>query len=204
MNKMQNPFLKLTSGLPGNIGKACMSGFAAEIMHYGFFSGTGESCYLGIARKDQFAGDEEAFICITMRFDRFDHGPDNLNYREYIELSTEEDFVEIAEKTMVPVYGTVEIKETGIEKFIDLYDEWIDSLTSYFRFYENEKMRFKYNDNGIYRNGEEYTGNYQLFHPLLEQDIEKCFHILDEWNRKEYFAITARYYVFLNQEFHSL
>ena len=155
-------------------------------------------------KKDQFAGDEEAFICLAMRHEYYDGGPATFNFSEYLKLCIEEDFIEDAEKTMIPVYGSAEIKETEIEKFIEKYDEWVDSLTSYFRFYEGETMRYRYNDNGIYRNGEEYTGNYQLFHPLLGQDIEKCFHILDEWNRKEYFAITTRYYVFLNQEFHSL
>lgn len=201
---MKNPFLRSGDGFRGNIGKACMAGFDAEIMHYNFHDGTGESCYLGIARKDQFADDEGAFICLAMRYDRYDSGPETLNFAEYLKLSTEEDFIEDAEKTMIPVYGTAEIKETEIENFIDKYDEWVDSLTSYFRFYEEEKIRYKYNDSGIYRNGEEYTGNYQLFDPLHGQDIEKCFHILDEWNRKEYFAICSRYYLFLNIEFHSL
>lgn len=201
---MRNPFLQLSVGVSGIIGKACIAGYDAEMMFYGFYSGDGYGCHLIITRKDQFAGDEEAFICIAMRHDRFDGGPETLNFTEYLKLCIEEDFVEEAEKTMVPIYGTAEIKETEIEKFIDLYDEWVDSLTSYFRYYENEKMRFRYNDCGIYRNGEEYSGNYQLFHPLYGQDIEKCFHILEEWNRKEYFAITTRYYVFLNQEFHSL
>lgn len=201
---MQNPFLSLSIGLPGIIGKACMAGFDAAIMHYSFYEGTGSSCYLGIARKEQFADNESAFICMAMRHERFDGGPEEMDFTEYISLSTEEDFVEDAEKTMIRIYGHAEIKEVPIQKFMDEYDEWIDNLTSWTRFYENERARYKYNDNGIYRNGEEYSGNYQLFHPLKDQDIEKTFLIMDEWNRIEYFSISSCYYFFWNREFHSL
>lgn len=201
---MENPFFKLSVGIKGNIGKACMAGFDAEIMNYRFHDGMGNSSYLGIARKDQFAGDQEAFICIAMRYHRYDGARETLNLTEYLKLSTPEDFIEDAERTMVPVYGHAEIKEMTVEEFIKKYDDWIDCMTSYSGFQENGKIRYKYNDSGIYRNGEEYRGNYQLFHPLYGEDIEKCFLILDNWNRKEYFAFTDRYYLFLNEEFHSL
>lgn len=201
---MENPFLKLSVGIKGNIGKACMAGFDAEIMNYRFHDGMGNSCYLGVTRKNQFADDEKAFICIAMRYVRFEDSPERLNLTEYLKLSTEEDFIEDAERVMVPVYGHAEIKEITVEEFIKKYDDWIDCMTSYNGLRENGKIRFKYNDSGIYRNGEKYSGNYRLFDPLREQDIEKCFRVLDMEDREEYFAISSRYYVFLNQEFHSL
>ena len=200
---MENPFFKLSVGIKGNIGKACKAGFDAEILAYDFYDTMGYNCHLKIARRDLFVDLESAFICMLMRYtyDSFD-GP--LSPAELVKISTEEDFMEDAERAMVPVYGHAEIKEMTAEEFIKEYDDWIDCMTSYRGFQENGKIRYKYNDSGIYRNGEKYSGNYRLFDPLREQVIEKCFRVLDMEDRQEYFAISSRYYVFLNQEFNSL
>ena len=66
---MQNPFLKLAIGIPGDIGKMSKAGINAEITHYSFLDcwfhhGPG---HLLIAGKDQFPDMESAFIGMLLR-----------------------------------------------------------------------------------------------------------------------------------------
>ena len=181
-----------------------MEGFAAEMMFYDFYSGIGSSCHLGIVRKEQFPNDEDALICMLLRYN-FHENDSPAIPEEYVKLSTEEDFVEDVTRMILPVYGKSETKEVLSGDFINLYTDWINEVTAGAVIHEKDgTFQFRYNDYEIFRNRGEYSGNYQLFDPLRGQIIHHCFQVLDAEYRKEYIAITARYYLFLGTDFHSL
>lgn len=201
---MVNPFLKLSIGIPGDIGKISKAGINAEITHYRFLDcwfhhGPGNML---IARKDQFPDAESAFLVIVERIIYNEN--DTIYTPAYLAKSTEEDFIFDAEEFLLPVYGQKEIKEIPVERFTKMYKSIISYMTGYYIFenVEQKTQEYVYKTIGIDRNGEEYNGNYLLFNPLRDLVFEKCFSVFEneiyqDRFRKEYFATTESYFVYL-------
>jgi hypothetical protein len=127
---MQNPFLKLAIGIPGDIGKISKAVINAEITHYSFLDcwfhhGPG---HLLIAGKNQFRDVESAFIGML-------HNENDTIYTlRYLAQSTEEDFIFDEEDFLLPVYGQTEIKEIPVEKFAKTYNSVIRYMIGYYTF----------------------------------------------------------------------
>lgn len=105
---------------------------------------------------------------------------------------------------MLPVYGQKQIKEISVEKFTTTYKSIISYMTGYYIFenVDQKTQEYVYKTMGIERNGEEYTGNYLFFDPLIALTFEKSFSVFENEQyqnefRKEYFAINPQYYIYL-------
>lgn len=201
---MVNPFLKLSIGIPGDIGKISKAGINAEITHYRFLDcwfhhGPGNML---IARKDQFPDEESAFLVMVERIIYNEN--ETIYTQAYLAKSTEEDFIFDAEEFLLPVYGQKEIKEIPVEKFTATYKSIISYMTGYYIFenVDQKTQEYVYKTMGIERNGEEYTGNYLFFDPFVGLTFEKSFSVFENEQhqnefRKEYFALNAQYYIYL-------
>ncbi len=204
INSMENPFLKLAIGIPGDIGKISKAGINAAITHYWFLDcwfhhGPGN---LMIARKDQFPDAESAFLVMLERVIYNENA--TIYTPAYLVQSTEDDFIFDAEDFLLPVYGQAAIKEIPVEKFTTTYKSIISYMTGYYIFenVDQKTQEYVFKTIGIDRNGEEYSGNYLFFDPLLGIAFEKCFSVFENEIyqnkfRKEYFAITKSHYIYL-------
>ena len=204
INSMENPFLKLAIGIPGDIGKISKAGINAAITHYWFLDcwfhhGPGN---LLIARKDQFPDAESAFLVMLERV-IYDEKA-TIFTPAYLAQSTEEDFIIDAEYYLLPVYGQKKIKEIPVEKFTTTYKNIIRYMTGYYIFenVDQKTQEYVFKTMGIERNGEKYSGNYLFFDPLIGLTFEKSFSVFENEEyqdqfRKEYFATTESYYIYL-------
>jgi len=199
---MQNPFLLLAAGFTGDIGRMMKEGVDKEIMHYDFYDyqfshGPG---MLQISRKDQFANPESGWLAMIPKGYYIEYP--EIYTSSYLAGSTEDDFLIDAEEYMLPIYDTRVITEIPVEKFTAVYKAIVRYMTGYYIF-ENVDLgewEYVYSHHGIKRNGEDYTGNYFSFDPLLNIVLRDCYSVFDnepcgKTTRKEYFAISDDYYI---------
>ena len=199
---MNNPFLILAAGIPGEIGKFIKDGIDKEIMHYDFSDyqfGHGPGT-LQFACKDQFPNAEAAWVAMIQKGYYIEYP--EIYTPAYLAGSTEEDFLIDAEEYLLPIYGIKEIKALPPDKFTAVYKGIIRYMTGYYIFENIDQgtWEYVYNHYGISRNGEEYTGNYFSFDPLQNIVIRECFAVFDDepcgkGTRKEYFAISDDHYI---------
>ncbi len=200
---MVNPFYNLSIDNPGDFGRMSVAGIRSDITSYTFLDiwfahGPGD---LLIARKDQFRDAESALVAFIQRAFYL---TDDYYSQERLYKMDEESFIYQAEDLFVPMYGNCQIKEIPVEKFTVMYDGIISYMTGYFNLEDVDKKthEYVYKTVGIFRNDEEYSGDYFLFNPLQNITCEKCFSVYDNEEyqkefRKEYFAITASHYIYL-------
>lgn len=190
---MQNPFLSLATGIPGNYGELCMAGRLAAVTYYKFYDTFGHGDLL-ITRKDQFPTAESAFVTIVNKFLEIDQEDNSA----YVPPFTEDEFIWDAEQWLTPTYCMQEIKEIPAEKFLEKYESVNDIMTGFETFSEEGKNRFVYKTSGIFKAGQEYTGNYRWFDPLRGLVFEKCFSLFDDgWKKIEYLGVSAQFYIYL-------
>lgn len=184
---------KLTLGIGEEYGRLCMTGRHASVLTYQLCTLFGYGDIM-ITRKDQFLSAESAFVTILNKFIEQDL-KDNPRYQP---PGNEEEFIWDAEPWLMPVYGMQEIKEIPVEKFLRQYEFIHDSVTGFETWYEEGKRRIVYQYESIRKDGDEYTGNYRRFDPLLGLEFEKCYAVFDEdWKRCEYLGVTGRFYIYL-------
>lgn len=190
---MENPFLKLEKALR-QYRELCLPGNDACLMAYKFYD-WGCVSHLLITRKENFSCKESALVFLINKFQQLD------NDYGYLPV-TDEDYLWEAYHCLIQEFAWQKITEIPSEKFINQYDDIIDVMTGCNSIEENGKFRYVYNNNGIYLNGQEYSGCYQLLDPLRGQRIEKCYAIFDEWGKKiQYMGISDRYYIYLTWAF---
>ena len=198
---MENPFLNLSLGVPGNFGQTVLEGLHKEIIDYLIiteFSGLG---HIIISRKDQFPDPESAFLCMVHRMSYHEDEFDRFKLIDY----EPEDLVELAETRLLRIYGMRTFTDLSVEKFIEQYERMHDAATGFTTSFEDGKKRFFYHSYGLFRDEEEYGGNYRRFDPFLGLQFEKCYSIFDdEENKREYFGTTDRFYIFLTWSYKSL
>src|SRR5690349_2446265 len=108
---MDNPFILLAAGISADIGKIIKVSVGKEIMHYDFYDGqfSHGPGMLQIARKDQFADPESAWVAMIPKAYYVEYP--EIYTSSYLAGSTEEDFLIDAEEYMLPIYGTRVIRE---------------------------------------------------------------------------------------------
>lgn len=190
---MKNPFQQLPFVITDDYLDISLKGVSKKITCIDF-NGNSETrgiAKLLIADRKQFSNNEEALIILLQRFLYEEE-----EWTDFANFSTD-DVRQFTSNFLLPHYGNSEFLSLSIDEFQQSYKEILESEKEFAVKLPGLTHMYPEPWFGIKLNKENVT-DLESFDPLQQEEILECFYFKNEWDDKQYFAISRHNYIFFN------
>lgn len=193
MSIMKNPFDEHDFKITDDYLEISIKGFQKPMTVINF-NGNSETRGIGvllIANRNQFSNAQEALMILIQRLDCNDDEISGFNN------SSKEDISLITTNCLIPFYRNKQIKSSTVDVFQMEYNnilEWeIDfakGLPGMAHLYPEPWFGIKYNGEAV--------ADLDEFDPLKDEEILESYYFENEWNSREFFAVSKENYIYLD------
>lgn len=189
---MKNPFQQPFAITEDYIENS-LKGFSIPIVCINF-NGNSETRGIGtllIVSREMFTNHEDALVVLMQRM-----LCENENWEHFSDF-TAKDVEQFTQNFLNKAYNTMELNRFDVKEFEKEYRMILNSqitftanIPQYLHIYNDPWFGIKYNKENI----TDLNG----FNPLNEEKLETSFYFKDEWDCKEYFAISKNNYIYFD------